>query len=722
MKSLLRQADAAGVLPRFNYYAAGAVRSLTTSSALRGGRGFWQTVATAPLSPKRSTTATMAARCLSSGRAKGGLSDSVDSDESDDLLDDEPLLDDLGIFASIPLLDDASTTDENQRSALRDPWDLEEMLDSKLTYEDLPDWSPEYVSRTSLERVQIHPDHIPTLQQLVDLPLPPPALPHAGLGRAKSYALYRKRHHYRYVAQQVRVAAADRIPAIQALSTWQDKQDAVDELYEQLEQQLRDREPILGKHPSFGVWVERGLEDYLRSFSKVEEESTSSLNDEALPTPPTSLDADALPTSLYALDADELPTPPPPHDEDALPNPLPSINITVADADTDAAAVPVFMECFDPNDKADQIVPSILSPLSATSVEACGRLVEEWELAAHPTSRRILLRQSTRAVARALVEKQESVGAAASTGPSPCVVLVHGQPGVGKTSALAAVVASARKSGFVVLYLPDGDNLHRHGFYITPNARRPGVYDLPVLSQRVCRQLLDSHETALVDVAVSSQLLDEYFTPDQRKQLPDEGGDLSVAVLLRVGADKTALAPVCYAASVHALKEQEQVPFVMVLDEFNCYFGQGQYFHANYDPKVKNPIPYHKISLFQPAIEAAGLSGRDAAVPFVPIRHGGIVVATSESRGVARATTEALVEEARELQRTATTGTMDVHLVEVPRLSALEVEHVLANYESIGLGKLRLDGGETVRNDQEVQFLRMVSGGVAQKLMNACII
>jgi len=39
-----------------------------------------------------------------------------------------------------------------------DPWDItEEQWMSTTTYDDLPDWSPEYVSRISQERVKIHP-------------------------------------------------------------------------------------------------------------------------------------------------------------------------------------------------------------------------------------------------------------------------------------------------------------------------------------------------------------------------------------------------------------------------------------------------------------------------------------------------------------------------------------------------------------------------------------
>jgi hypothetical protein len=61
-------------------------------------------------------------------------------------------------------------------------------------------------------------------------------------------------------------------------------------------------------------------------------------------------------------------------------------------------------------------------------------------------------------------------------------------------------------------------------------------------------------------------------------------------------------------------------------------------------------------------------------------------------------------------------------VVEVPRFSDVEVDHIVANYESIGLGNMRLDRGDTVMNEQEVAYLRMVSGAIGQKLLDASVL
>ena len=48
--------------------------------------------------------------------------------------------------------------------------------------------------------------------------------------------------------------------SILKLTDMDDKQDAVDILFETIEEELRHREEILGKHPHFSKWVERALE------------------------------------------------------------------------------------------------------------------------------------------------------------------------------------------------------------------------------------------------------------------------------------------------------------------------------------------------------------------------------------------------------------------------------------------------------------------------------
>ncbi|GKY94429.1 hypothetical protein MPSEU_000408800 [Mayamaea pseudoterrestris] len=591
----------------------------------------------------------------------------------------------------------ANTMLEREWSPPKDPWDLTDMLESPtVSYDTLPEWSAEHVSRTSLERIRIfeatnvenrttsaryNSTLIPTLSELASMPLPG-ADPTLTETDHKLYALQRQRRQYQYILDQVKQLAAPRVGAIRALQDWQAKQDAVDVLFEDIETQLVLQEEILGKHPSFAKWVERALEEFLRSVQK--DDANKTLVDAASGAKD---DANNAEESVVAI--------------------------------SDADALPIFMDCADvTEDKSDSVVPKILYPLQPRPGQhavTVGMMVEDWELAAYQTTKRILLRQSTRRMAQALQDDTTQR------------IYVHGPQGVGKTAAIATIVAAARTSGAIVLYMPNGDDLHKNGFYMEPNEKQPGLFDLPVLSKNVCSDLLTSHEDDLNSIMVSKEILAKFSTDEQLTQLGYDG-DVSATDLLQHGVSKVSHAPIAFSAVVEALMMQDQVDFYMVMDEFNCYFEKGYYYHGDYED-AKRPVPYQQISLFQPALDAMGIATTNAALVSQPpprlMKRGAIVVGVTESHAVARKITDALTENAKQQQfveGSDNEGTAsNIQLIKIPRFSALEVDHVLANFEATGVGKLRLDRGETVRDEQEVARLRMVSSGVGQRLLDACI-
>jgi len=201
---------------------------------------------------------------------------------------------------------------------------------------------------------------------------------------------------------------------------------------------------------------------------------------------------------------------------------------------------------------------------------------------------------------------------------------------------------------------------------------------------------------------------------------------LSLNVLLKIGSEDVEFSSGIYTAVVQNLTNQSQTPFTVVMDEFNCYFDRGHYFHQNYDPTVVKSIPPNRISLFKPLLAAIGLEKDDdgtiRSVEPIPIQRGGIVVGTSESRSVGQSVMEAL-DDAIDTGVVVDGGGGGSYItaVDVPQYSPLEVEHVLANFEVTGIGRLRFDQGATVMDEQEVAYLRMVSGGVGQKLLDSCI-
>eukprot|EP00980_Cylindrotheca_fusiformis_P019342 scaffold6638_cov127-Cylindrotheca_fusiformis.AAC.26 len=532
----------------------------------------------------------------------------------------------------------------------KDPWEItEEQWMSTATVDDLPEWSPEFVSRVSQERVQIYPEGVPTLSSLASIPLPPAASPHPGLGQAKDYAAYRKDYHYRYLAEKVRDMAQPRIEGILALSDWDDKQEAVDKLFETIEADLHKAEAVLGKHPQFGKWVERAVEEYLQSVKKGKTSATIS--------------------------------------------------------DDDSTAKPVFMDCYD-NTDGDQMVPSILSPLQPHPRDGPGRMVEEWELSAHKKTKRILLRQCTKTVAKTLEENNSAR------------IFVHGRKGVGKSALLASIVASARKSGQIVLYLPDGDRLRKNGYFITPNSKREGMFDLQNLSQEICAQLLTSHEADLQGMKADKESMEKYFKDSQLERIADYSGDGILLVdLLEHAQERKNHAPMCYSVVVDYLMNQDDKPFLIVMDEFNGLYDHGHYFHMAYDEDVRKSIPYERINLFEQAMAAMSLSTTEDDEPtsnHKEIKRGGIIVAVSESHAIRRKVTDALVKSAE--------SQVNMHVVEVPRFSDIEADHILANFEATGVGKLRLDRGDTVMDDEEVAYLKMVSGCIGQQLLDASVI
>lgn len=228
--------------------------------------------------------------------------------------------------------------------------------------------------------------------------------------------------------------------------------------------------------------------------------------------------------------------------------------------------------------------------------------------------------------------------------------------------------------------------------------------------------MLENHGDDLKGLEADKETMAKYFEESQLAKVTNYNGEsISLVDLLNYAEEKKSHAPMCYSVVVDRLMSQEEKPFLMVMDEFNCFYDRGHYFHMAYDEEVREAIPYDKINLFEHAILAMSLStDEDDDEPKEPmqIRRGGIIVGTTESHAVRRKVTDALVDSAQ-------SQSDSLQVVEVPRFSEIEVEHILANFEATGIGKLRLDRGDTVMDEQEVAYLKMVSGRVGQKLLNA---
>lgn len=244
------------------------------------------------------------------------------------------------------------------------------------------------------------------------------------------------------------------------------------------------------------------------------------------------------------------------------------------------------------------------------------------------------------------------------------------------------------------------------------------MFDLQNLSQEVCEQLLTCHEDDLKGMEADKETIERYFKDSQLQRITDYSGDsMSLVDLLKYSQERKNHAPMCYSVVVDHLFNQDEKSFLMVLDEFNSFYDRGQYFHMEYDDEVKEPIPYERINLFEHALAAMSLTTNEdeqgTASPKT-ITRGGIIVAVTESHAIRRKVTDALVKSAE--------NQGDMNVFEVPRFSDIEADHILANFEATGVGKLRLDRGDTVMDEEEVAYLKMISGCIGQQLLDASIV
>jgi Mitochondrial ribosomal death-associated protein 3 len=215
-----------------------------------------------------------------------------------------------------------------------------------------------------------------------------------------------------------------------------------------------------------------------------------------------------------------------------------------------------------------------------------------------------------------------------------------------QSAVLASIVASSRKSGCVVMYLPDGDRLRKNGFFITPNVMRDGMYDLQDLSQDACAAFLASHGKDIEGMEADKATMGKFFKETQLAKVEGYSGEgMGLVELLKHAAERKQNAPTCFSVVVETLMNQTEKSFLLVLDEFNCYYDKGHYFHMSYDEQVREAIPYDRINLFEHALGAIALStdteDENVAPPKL-MKKGAIIVGVSDSRSVARKVTEGL--------------------------------------------------------------------------------
>ena len=76
-------------------------------------------------------------------------------------------------------------------------------------------------------------------------------------------------------------------------------------------------------------------------------------------------------------------------------------------------------------------------------------------------------------------------------------IYIHGQEGIGQLGALTTIVVSAQKLGYIVLYMPDSDDMQWHTPVVRPSVLHKGFYDLSKRLQEICAEFLQCHKNDL---------------------------------------------------------------------------------------------------------------------------------------------------------------------------------------------------------------------------------
>jgi|APGre2960657444_1045066.scaffolds.fasta_scaffold01282_2 hypothetical protein len=273
--------------------------------------------------------------------------------------------------------------------------------------------------------------------------------------------------------------------------------------------------------------------------------------------------------------------------------------------------------------------------------EGCAALRAEFEASG---TRLLLVRESfLRARARVLAPAPGAKG-------SRCLVL-DGPSGAGKSVLLAQLVAAARSSGQLALYVPRGRSLAVDSLFYRHEASTPPAWDTPDHA----RALLSSLATAHPD------LMDTLM-----QKRADAPPNTPLRALITAGTASNALPSVAVDAALQMLAELALVTDVRVLiavDELNALSSWSEY-HEVTGPRSRRRLAAEELRI------AASLRAFDGG----HMARGCRVGATSASAGVSpRVHVACLPRGARRA---------------VPRLSRAEAEAMVGLYASSGASPL----------------------------------
>eukprot|EP01129_Flabellula_baltica_P001662 TRINITY_DN11605_c0_g1_i1.p1 TRINITY_DN11605_c0_g1~~TRINITY_DN11605_c0_g1_i1.p1 ORF type:complete len:452 (+),score=108.05 TRINITY_DN11605_c0_g1_i1:34-1356(+) len=173
------------------------------------------------------------------------------------------------------------------------------------------------------------------------------------------------------------------------------------------------------------------------------------------------------------------------------------------------------------------------------------------------------------------------------TNEAPPPMLLSGERGVGKSAILNSLVYYARKTGWIVFYVPYGENWVHGGDFIRPSRVYEGLWDQPKLARRFLENMLDIHGDQLAQIPVRNPTTQIssfegntlYDLVEFGVTLPEHSG--TVGILLR-----------------HELTRTHEFPVLIAVDSYNTLFNYNQEFrNPDSDGYVKRKLRNYELTM-----------------------------------------------------------------------------------------------------------------------------
>jgi len=160
------------------------------------------------------------------------------------------------------------------------------------------------------------------------------------------------------------------------------------------------------------------------------------------------------------------------------------------------------------------------------------------------------------------------------------IFLLSGPRGSGKTASLYHTVHYARKSGWLVFFIPSAYEYLHEGGLVRPSPFFKGYFDTPDLAQTTLRQLGEAHGHQLAGLPLKDrEVVERLGLKEGGREGGPEGATLLDLVVL--GLSKKKLATTCLLELKRGMEEGQSVyPVLFAVDEFSEWFYPSTYHYA----------------------------------------------------------------------------------------------------------------------------------------------